>query len=429
MNKQKQWKKQLVAGLASGILLIGSVVQAAPTELTLDAAVDLALKNNSAIKLAEAEKRQYDWDLKGKQGLKGPKLALTHSDTWSYLNKDQRSNADDSYSNSIKMDLTLYSGGQLEGGIEQAKLNQKFYGLGVVKSQQQVKYDATSSYYDLLYKRNDLNLRQESVERVKTHLKNTMAQYEVGVVAKSDVLATEVSLATAQQNLIQAQNNYDVAIAKLNNVIGLPLTTEIQIKDDLTYQKYSLQMEDSIQQALKNNPDIAQTGIRIDYAKQGNRVARGQYLPTVTLSAANSWRDNEFPGTEDSNLVAGLTASWTVFDSSRTKAAVKRSEIDIERAQETDKQTKDQIQLNARQYYLNIEAAEKNIATSKVSIENAEEDYKISEVRYSAGVGTNLEVMSAHEGLTTAKNNYYKALYDYNTNKAKLDQVMGQAVK
>lgn len=431
MTGKTHWKKRLSAALAGGLLLTVGVVQAAPVELTLDEAVALALKNNSTVKLAEADKKQYDWDLKGKQSLKLPKFTYTHSDTWPYLNDTtKRTNTNTtSYANRIQMDFTLYSGGQVEGSIEQAKFNQKIYDLGVVKSKQQVKYDATSSYYDLLNKLNLLKLREESVERVKTHLKNTVAQYEVGVVAKSDVLATEVSLATADQNLIQAQNDYDVAMAKLNNVTGLPLTTDIKVRSNLSYDKSSINLDDSISRALRNNPEVAQADIKIDYAKQGIRVANAGKLPSVSLSAYNYWSDSEFPGAENSNLAANITVSWNVFDFDRTKSTIKQAEVGLERAQEQNRQTKDQVFLNSRQYYLNMKAAEKNIDTSKVAIDKAEEDYKISEVRYSAGVGTNLEVMTAHEKLTEAKTNYYKALFDYNTNKAKLDQIMGEPVK
>ena len=78
-----------------------------------------------------------------------------------------------------------------------------------------------------------------------------------------------------------------------------------------------------------------------------------------------------------------------------------------------------------RTAYLGLQAAEKNIQTTSVAVTRAEEDYKIAQVRYSAGVGTNLDVMDANEKLTTARTNYYTALYNYNTSKASLDKAMG----
>ena len=71
------------------------------------------------------------------------------------------------------------------------------------------------------------------------------------------------------------------------------------------------------------------------------------------------------------------------------------------------------------------QAAEKSISTTQVAVEKAQEDYKIAQVRYAAGVGTNLDVMDAEEKLTQAQTNYYTAMYNYNSSKADLDRAMG----
>ncbi len=425
MKKQLYWKKQLIALMAGTGLLLGSVAQAAPVELTLDEAVALALKNNSKIKLAEADKKEYDWNLTGKLGLKGPQISYTHTDRWKDLRGDSTTKT---FSNTLGLDLTLYSGGKLEAQIEQARFNQKKYTLGVAKSQQEVKYDATKAYYDVLDKSNTVAYSLESVERYKTHLKNTTAQYEVGVVAKSDMLATQVSLADAEQALIKAQNGYSVSLATLNNVLGLPHYTEIKVRDNLTYTKRSLTLDESLSRAFTNNLSIAQSGLDIKTAEEGYKVARAGYLPTLKVGLSNSWESPDFPGAKNSVLSAGATLSWSVFDSGITKASVKVAETDMERKREKDRETKDSIALKTREYFLNMEAAEKNIATSKIAVERAEEDYKIYEVRYAAGVGTNYDVMKAHEDLTKAKTNYYTALYNFNLAKAQLDQVMGEPV-
>ncbi len=64
-----------------------------------------------------------------------------------------------------------------------------------------------------------------------------------------------------------------------------------------------------------------------------------------------------------------------------------------------------------------------------VTVEKAEDDYRISLIRYNAGVGTNLDVLDAQVALTQAKTNYVQALYDYNTSKAKLEKAIGIPVK
>jgi len=96
---------------------------------------------------------------------------------------------------------------------------------------------------------------------------------------------------------------------------------------------------------------------------------------------------------------------------------------------EQARQSRDSVQLEVRQAFLNMKEAEKRIETSKVAVDKAEEDFKIAQVRYSAGVGTNLDVIDAQLALTQAKTNNIQALYDYNTSKAKLDKAMGIPVR
>ena len=84
--------------------------------------------------------------------------------------------------------------------------------------------------------------------------------------------------------------------------------------------------------------------------------------------------------------------------------------------------------MDVRSTYLSLKAAEQSIATSSSAVGLAEEDYKIKVIRYQSGVGTNLDVLDAQVSLTTAKNNYLKAMYEYNNYRAKLDKAMGAPV-
>ena len=91
-------------------------------------------------------------------------------------------------------------------------------------------------------------------------------------------------------------------------------------------------------------------------------------------------------------------------------------------------ETESTVRLEVQTALLNMQSSEKNISTTSTAVEKAEEDYNIARVRYSAGVGTNLDVMDAQDKLTKAKTDYYTALYTYNTSKASLDKAMGLMV-
>ncbi|WP_094603921.1 Outer membrane protein TolC [Sporomusa silvacetica DSM 10669] len=439
-----------VSALLTGTLLMAVSLPgfAAPLELTLDEAVAMALKSNPSVKISESELEKANWDVSVAKAGKAPSVSLSHSasryktaesSTYVYDYDATPGNIPYKvpvpaylttlYSNSINMTLPLYTGGKLEGTIDNAKLAVKVADLGVTEAQQQIKLDATNGYYSILQTRNLVTLRGESLDRLTEHLKNVEAQYNAGTVAKTDVLRSEVEKAAAEQNVIIAKNSYELAVSSLNNIISLPLDTELIVKDELKYQKYDKTLEDCIKAALTNRPGLAQAQVNVDIAKTNIKVAESGNKLTVAATASEKWHDSDFPGADYNAWSIGINASYNLFDGGLVKAQVKGSKAQLTKATEQLRQTKDSVQLEVRQAYLNMLEAEKRIETSKVAVVKGEEDYKIAQVRYSAGVGTNLDVIDSQVALTSAKTDYVQALYDYNTSRAKLNKAMGIAVK
>jgi len=329
----------------------------------------------------------------------------------------------------LSLGLSIYSGGRLEGLVDQARLTYKVSDLNVDATRQQLKLSATNSYFNVLATRNLLEVAKQSVDDFAAHLKNVQAQYDVGTVARVDVLQTQVQLANAQDSLIKADNNYNFAVANLNNVIGLPLGGEIRLKEDLTYQQYPLTLDDNVKYALANRPEIYQSLANIAFAKDQIKIAQSGSLPTLDFNGANGWSAPVFPGMKNSNWMVSLSLGLNVFDSGLTRSLVQQAEYGVTTAQETARQSLDTIALDVRIAFLSMKEAEKRIDTSKVAVNQADENFRITRVRYTSGVGTNLDVVDAELALTQAKTNYIQALYDYNTSKALLDKAMGIIVK
>ena len=446
---QLLWKKHLAALLAGGFFLLNTATGfAATVDLTLDDSIQLALKNNPAVKIADADKSVAEGKLKEAETGNKPTVNFTHTDTrlqtasstgvaygvtqqGDLLQKPYSipSMAKENFDNKLSVTVPLYTGGKVEGLVGQADASLKSALLGIDKSKQQIKLDATNAYFGVLEARNMVDLDRESMDRLDAHLRNVQAQFDVGTVAKVDVLRSEVELANAEQTLIKAQNGYDLAVASLNNVLGLSLDTQVNLTDTLKYDAYTQSLADCIKYALANRPEIGQAQMNINAAQEGITVAKSGNKPTVALSAAEDWYKDQFPGTDNNNWSMSLVASFNVFDSGTTKARVSQADYTLLKAHQQFRQTSDAVQLDVRSAYLSLREAEKRISTSQVAVDKAEEDYKIAQVRYSAGVGTNLDVIDSQVALTQAKTNYTQALYDYNTSKANLDKAMGIAVR
>lgn len=430
--------KNVLALTAALSVLCSQSVFAATLELDLEETIQRALLTNPSVKIAEYNRKAAKADYSAAKGARGISISLSHStgrNGYADPQYNQQLNIwtkgiGNSHSNSITASLPIFTGGELQGQIGQAKANYRSMLSAEEQAYNEMKETATTGYFNMLNATNMKALRQESVDRLQAHLDNVIAQYNVGIVARADVLRSEVELANAQQNYITASNEYDVAEATLNNIIGTPLGTTLLLKDRLQYEPYENDMAYCLAYSEQHRPELKQAEYAIDSAEAALVVARSGHMPKVYANASNNWGGNgsDWPGDDDENWSVGVTASMNVFDSGVTWSKIHAAQENLAKAKESQRQIKDNVELEVRTDYLNLREAEKRITTTQVAVASAEEDYHIAVVRYQAGVGTNIDVMDAQEALTQAKTNYYQALYNYNTSKAALNTSMGVGV-
>lgn len=437
--------KNVLALTAALSVLCSQSVFAATLELDLEETIQRALLTNPSVKIAESQRKEAKADYSAAKSARGISISLNHdsgrggyADNRRYVITDNMGrqiprydkSIGNSHSNSITASLPLFTGGELQGQIGQAKANYRSMLSAEEQAYNEMKETATTGYFNMLNAGNMKALRQESVDRLQAHLDNVVAQYNVGIVARADVLRSEVELANAQQNYITASNEYDVAEATLNNIIGTPLNTTLKLKDSLQYVPYDNDMAYCLAYSEQHRPELKQAEYGVDAAEAALVVARSGHMPKIYANASDNWGGNgsNWPGDDDENWSVGVTASINVFDSGVTWSKIHAAQEALVQAKESQRQIKDAVELEVRTDYLSMREAEKRISTAQVAVASAEEDYHIAVVRYQAGVGTNIDVMDAQEALTQAKTNYYQALYNYNTSKAALNTSMGVGV-
>lgn len=432
---KKNYMRKLTALVLGGLMTttMASAAMAESVDMTLEESVRTALDNNYNIKQQEAEYDSAVWARHQARRSFGPTVNWQSTATKMGGKYYDSANLSRSFGNGLTLTMPIYTGGQLEGAIKAADLAMNANELGLELCKQQVKAATMSAYYQALQAKNQIKVAQDSVNTLTEHLKNVNAQYTVGTVAKSDVLGTQVQMANAEQNLINANNSYDVAIASLNNVMGLPTDTELNLTDSLDYNVYEIPLEECTAYARSNRPDVLMADYQVAIAEAGVQQAKAGYMPKVSAQASKSWAGEDPFGSDETdkryaqnnNWTAGVVLSWDIWDNNVTQSKVNQSKAAVAKAEAAAENTRQSGDLEVRTAYLNLKAAEKSINTTQVAVDKAQEDYKIAQVRYAAGVGTNLDVMDAEEKLAQAQTNYYTALYNYNSSKAALDKAMG----
>jgi outer membrane protein len=429
--------------IAAVLVMQFSRAVAAPAELSLEDSIAAALNNNPVTKLAQDDKAISAWDLAAAKAGFGPTLTFNHTDTDTNRNPFDLSGSSWNFitnafhftslgtpntltsDNDLRISLPVYSGGKVESQYKQAKLNLHVADMEVNKTTQQLKLDTTTAYFNVLQARNLLQVRRESEDNLMAHLKSVQIQYDSGAVNKADVLRSEVELGNSRQDLIKAQNQYDVTMVRFKKLLGLPRTGQVSLKDNLGYEEFPYTLEDCLRSAAEHRPDLAQVKAGVHIAAAGIESAKSQNLPQVSFNGDLDWNDSHFPGLRNGNWTVSLLASIDVFDSGLTRAKVKASEIGLAKAQQKVTQAEDAMVEEVSVAFLNLREAQKRIEVSRTVVNQAEEDYKIAGIRYEEGAGTNLDVIDAQLALAQAKANYVQAMYDYNVNRAVLKKAMG----
>lgn len=431
MNRNKLTKRFLLLSAALTMALSQSAFAGETVAMNLDDAMLRAFRTNPTVSIAQYELDSARASYNAARQSRGISVTASHqtkrygNDDAVEVNGNWTKGIGNKHSNGLTASLPIFTGGKLSGQIQKAKANFKYNEIGVQRTYNEMRSTVTSGYFDMLQADNMQKLSAESVTRLEDHLKNVQAQYDVGVVAKADVLRSQVELADAKQDLIKAENQYQLAEASLNRIVGLPMDTNLKLDNILVYTAYDRTMEDCLAYAAEHRPELEQAKQNVEAYKGALKVARSGHMPQVAASASQSWSDTNWPGDENGNWGVGVSVEMNVFDTGVTLSKIHGAEADLKNAEETYRDTVDSVNLDVRNNYLSLREAEKRIGNTKLAVEQADEDYRIAQLRYMSGVGTNTDVLDAQVALTKAKTNYTQALYDYNTSKTALETSIG----
>ena len=421
--------------------------------VTLEAAIVLALENNRLIEQAQEDRESARLELSAARKSFGPTLSWSSS-SMEIGGRNYHSAREERYrvramdegtrrerninlanyppykssnSNSVTLSIPLYTGGQLEGQIQSANFGLNSADLTLENTRQVVKFQTAQAYYQVLQYKNLMEVRQEALNNLNEHLRVVQIQYDVGNVAMSDVIETKVQIADSRQGLNTARGYYENAVANLNNIIGLPVDTNLAVNDDLDYLPHEQSEIECLEYALEHRPDGIAAIYEIKRAKAQVNAAKSGFRPNVSAVVQGSMTgEGAFKADQTKESWAtGIHLEWNIFDNNVTSTRVEQAKSAQRKAESIARENLETIRLEVHNAYTNLKIAEENIKITSEAIEQAKEKFLIAQVRYEEGEDTNLPVMDAQEKLTQAQVNYFDALYSYNVNRAQLEKAMG----
>ena len=429
-NKDVNFNNMLLQKNLASSITEAAAPEAAAMDIDLKGAVTTAIQNNRDITLAELKRREAEADLSAAAAKKNPSVSYSWQrnqyPTQVVTTGAGTQSSNHRYSQGINVSWDIWTFGKVEGAIDAARYQKNIADLNVYKTEADTKLAAVQAYYQYLEAIKLAEVQAQSVTDYASHLNNVQQQFDAGIVAKLDVLSSNVSLANAKQKSIAADNTRDVAEANLNNIMRIPMNTTLNPLDkNFPEPEFDLTMEQAILMAQKYRWELVEADYGVRAAEASLRSAKAGYLPTVSVGGGYSWKEASVTAVDKDDWAVQGGLSWSLWDGGATQASVKKADAAVKTAQETLLQAREKIELEVRQDYLNVLSYKEQIRAAEASVAQAEEAYKIATVRYSSGVGINLDVLDAELALNTARTNYITALYNYNIGLATLEHAMG----
>lgn len=415
--------------------------------LNLEKSVEIALKNSITLNIA---KEGYNGAFAQKEeAFTGflPKFSTSYSYTrlneapfsrfenvpppLSSLNgNDIPVGTQDNYNWQIDVKQPLFAGGGILANYEASVIGENVARVEETAKYQDVVEQVSIAYFNILRAQKVLDVARQSVEMLQAHRDVAENFFKVGMIPKNDLLHAEVELANGKQSQVNAQNAVELAKSSFNTVLKRSISTPVDIMDTLVYHPLNRSFEDCVNAASQTRPELKISSLKAAQAGKLVDVAKSEYFPTLSVEGnyarfgdQASVSGSLYKDAESWYVMA--VANWNFWEWGKTKYRVAAGKAKENQAREATRELNDQVTLEIKNAYLNLQEAETQISVSKKLIEQAEENFRISEERYKVGIGTSTEVLDAQTLLTRAKSQYANALGDYNISYAKLERAMG----
>lgn len=329
------------------------------------------------------------------------------------------------YSASLNLHQLLYDSGKTSTVANIEKVNRDATVSDLANVQEQIIFKIKQAYFNLLRAKKNLDVAIDTVKKFEKHLEQAKGFFDVGTKPRFDVTKAEVDLSNAKLGLISAQNSLRNARVVLNNAMGVPEAPPYGVEDNLSFDKFDITQEQAVATAYDKRYDLKALIKRRRVAEQAVDLARKESAPRVTGNASISTAGDDFP--LDDGWSLGVSVTVPVFNGYLTGHKEAEAKANLETSMAKEQELKQAIVLEIQQSMLNLVESQERISTAELTVRQATENHEIATGRYTAGVGSPIEVTDAEVSLSSAKISHISALYDYKVARLSLERAMGMA--
>lgn len=398
-------------------------------DMTLDKCIELALGNNPQINAAFHDILASDARIKQVWANYFPQLSWQTGYT-----KIKQLQLSDALGRNLTFNYYI---------LGQVTLQQMLYDFGVTQNQATIKrldyeaykttlsatindviYQTKDAYFNLLFAFENRRVAEDTVKKFEMFYNQAKAFYEIGMNPKVDVTIAEVNLSNAKLQLIQADNAVNLAVAKLNNVMGVPFIDKYNVQERLKYQPVDVTFNKSVEIARDARPELKLAELKVESANQTMKLVKKSYFPTLSVEGqyqrgGKSWNSNY-------GYNIGGYLNFPTINGMLIKNEIKEARYLYDKEIANAKNTQNSIYLEIQNAYLTLEEKKNQMPVAILGVKQAKENYELSYGRYRVGEASPTELKDAQINYQQAQLTYYNALYQYNSSRAALEKAIGK---
>jgi outer membrane protein len=416
--------------------------------LTLEKAVALAIERNPAMLVSQEEVQE----LRGKitevrseafpqvtfqgYGLRLRDPSILNSSSFDQVPQEFKDALVPRATNMFDMGLNIkqpiYTAGKVRTALKLAKASLEEKNANCNVTRQQLTFKVFEAFHSLLLAEANREVVRETQQQLVKHLEQARIRFNNGVATEVDVLRSEVSVANLEPAMIRADNNVRFARAAINNLIVVDLDAPLRIDGVLEYHPWAVDNLEEIQKrTLDMRPEIQVARQQVQQAEYTKSLAHAQKKLTVDFETqwGYSVRDVEnFFNNQFLRWNFAFNFKLPLIDSGRTSGLVAQATARTNAAEQRLAQLENDIRLEVKQAYDDMQSSAKAIAAAQLSVSQAEKVHTMMQANYEYGAATTLDVLDAQIALTIARNAQIGATYDYEMAKARLRLASGSPI-
>ncbi|HAF28658.1 MAG TPA: TolC family protein [Bacteroidales bacterium] len=288
------------------------------------------------------------------------------------------------------------------------------YSIQMLNIERQV----TQAFYTIYQKQMSVQIAQEDFDNQTISLEIIRSKVEGGLSAQEELLQGELNYATSKSNLDNAKVDLENSKDQFKRLIGVSLYDEIEISTDIQYIPVIVDLEKAIQNGLSQRLELSQRQIDLNNAEfdliatSATNEFRGDVDVSVGIMGNNENFANIYEKPTRSPQV-GVTFSIPIFDWGERKARIRAAELEVESRVMDIKNLEDDIVINIRQVFRNLQNLNTQIAIAEQNEKNAKLTYEINLERYKNGDLTSIDLERYQNQLSQKKMNRANALINY----------------